>query len=183
MHGEAPAVELQVRSRTAPGAAARRCRQRAVLVRRLACAAAGRHQSQSHGARAGRARSSEALALAPEIGIPHQNLVVGDRAGPHRLDHLRAHSRGHRRRAGARRQRLDDGGRSPAHRGSAGRAAVDSQRAGGDRSAPAASSSADDLASLGAEYDLGARAGQIRDDLLALTRQRHAGRHAAHPAR
>ena len=110
---------------------------------------------------------AEALALAPLIGIPHQNVVLGDREG-----HIA----------------WTIFGRIPADTGSA------RARAGGPWTAAAEHPRivdpplgrlwtanarvatdprqlqliAGDLASLGAEYDLGARAGQIRDDLMAL---------------
>jgi penicillin G amidase len=110
---------------------------------------------------------ADALVLAPTIGIPHQNVVLGDREG-----HIA----------------WTIFGRIPAETGSA------RVRSGGPWTTPAehprivdpplgrlwtanARVASDprqlqliggDLASLGSEYDLGARAGQIRDDLTAL---------------
>jgi penicillin amidase len=109
----------------------------------------------------------EALALAPGIGIPHQNAVIGDESG-----HIAWTIFG----------RIPAGGGSGRVRGmlpwttaaehprildpplgrlwTANAQVTTDERAlqliGGD------------LAALGAEYNLGARAGQIRDDLLAL---------------
>ena len=110
----------------------------------------------------------EALALAPEIGIPHQNAVLGDREGhiawtifgriPQDTGPERARGGGpwttptdHPRIVDPALGRLWTAN---------GRVATDPrqlQLIGGD------------LASLGAEYDLGARAAQIRDDLLAIS--------------
>jgi penicillin G amidase len=109
----------------------------------------------------------EALALAPTIGIPHQNAVVGDTQG-----HIawtifgRIPAGGGPGRArgalpwttAAEQPRLLD---PPLGRLWTANARVTSEQGelrliGGD------------LADLGAEYNLGARAGQIRDDLLAL---------------
>ncbi len=119
-----------------------------------------------------RARSAaDAIALAPEIGIPHQNLVVGDEqghigwsiAGRIPLDTGAERARGAIAWTGrAEQPRLLD---PPLGRiwTANGRVTSDPRQEaliGGD------------LAGLGAEYDLSARAQQIRDDLLAL----------AHPA-
>jgi penicillin G amidase len=109
----------------------------------------------------------EALALAPVIGIPHQNAVIGDAQG-----HIawtifgRIPAGGGPGRArgalpwttAAEQPRLLD---PPLGRLWTANARVTSEQGelrliGGD------------LAALGAEYNLGARAGQIRDDLLAL---------------
>lgn len=109
----------------------------------------------------------EALELAPRIGIPHQNLVVGDRDGhiawsifgriPEDTGAGRAR-RGAPFTTGADQPRIVDppsGVIWTANARVTGEAR-DEQLIGGE------------LAALGSEYDLGARAGQIRDDLLAL---------------
>lgn len=109
----------------------------------------------------------QALAVAPQIGIPHQNAVIGDRDGhigwtifgriP--VDQSPSRSAGRPRwtDAAAHPQTLDP----PSGRLWSANARVTSdlaqeQAIGGD------------IASLGAEYDLGARARQIRDDLRGL---------------
>jgi penicillin G amidase len=110
----------------------------------------------------------EALALAPEIGIPHQNAVLGDREGhiawtifgriPEDAGPGRARSAGPWTTA-ADHPRIVDPALGRLWTANA-RVATDPrqlQLIGGD------------LASLGAEYNLGARAGQIRDDLAALS--------------
>jgi penicillin amidase len=109
----------------------------------------------------------EALALAPEIGIPHQNAVLGDTqghiawtifgripedTGPGRTRNPSAWT------TSTDHPRIVDPPFGRLWTANA-RVAVDArqlQLIGGD------------LTSLGAEYNLGARAGQIRDDLLAL---------------
>jgi penicillin G amidase len=109
----------------------------------------------------------EALALAPEVGIPHQNVVIGDAAG-----HIAWTIFG---------RIPEDTGRSRARGGSPWTTAADHPRIidpplGRLWTANARVASdprqqqliGGDAATLGAEYDLGARAGQIRDDLLAL---------------
>jgi penicillin amidase len=111
----------------------------------------------------------EALALAPDIGIPHQNAVVGDRNGhigwtifgriPTDIGAERA--RGHSPWTTAQdHPRILD---PPI-----GRIWTANARATDDERQEAAIGG--DLAPLGSEYDLGARAGQIRDDLLALNK-------------
>jgi penicillin amidase len=110
----------------------------------------------------------EALAVAPEIGIPHQNAVLGDRAGhiawtifgriPQDTGPGRARSGGPWTTA-ADHPRIVDPALGRLWTANA-RVATDPRQLeliGGD------------LASLGAEYNLGARAGQIRDDLMSLT--------------
>jgi penicillin G amidase len=110
----------------------------------------------------------EALAFAPEIGIPHQNAVLGDRAGhiawtifgriPEDTGRERARGAGAWTTA-ADQPRIVDPPVGRLWTANA-RVATDArqlQLIGGD------------LASLGAEYDLGARASQIRDDLLAIS--------------
>ena len=110
----------------------------------------------------------EALALAPEIGIPHQNAVLGDREG-----HIAWTIFGRiPEDTGPERARGGGPWTTPADHPrivdpvlgrlwtANGRVATDPrqlQQIGGD------------LASLGSEYDLGARAAQIRDDLLAIS--------------
>ncbi len=111
---------------------------------------------------------AEALALAPEIGIPHQNAVIGDRAGHIAwtiFGRIPADTGAARARAAvtwttaADQPRIVDPPLGRIWTANA-RVAADEhqlQLIGGD------------VAPLGAEYDLGARAGQIRDDLLALS--------------
>ena len=112
--------------------------------------------------------AEQALALAPQIGIPHQNVVIGDRDGHiawtifGRIPAGAAASRA--RAAGAatltaEHPRILD----PAM----GRLWTANARVTGDPAQLEAIGG--HLASLGSEYDLGARAQQIRDDLLALT--------------
>jgi penicillin G amidase len=110
---------------------------------------------------------AEALALAPEIGIPHQNAVIGDSAGhigwaifgriPEDTGPARARS-GAPWTSAADHPRIVDPPVGRLWTANA-RVTVDerAQRLIGG-----------DVAQLGAEYNLGARAGQIRDDLLAL---------------
>ena len=109
----------------------------------------------------------EALALGPQVGIPHQNFVVGDRDG-----HIGWTIYG--------RIPTDTGaerasGHSPWTTAEdhprivdppIGRIWTANARVTDDERQEAAIGG--DLAPLGAEYDLGARARQIRDDLLAL---------------
>jgi penicillin amidase len=111
-----------------------------------------------------------ALAIAPGVGIPHQNLIVGDRAG-----HIgwtvigRIPAGGGAARndgsgawlAGSEYPRIED---PPSGRLWAANARVTS-----DPRQEAIIG--DDEAAVGAEYDLGARASQIRDDLFALRGQ------------
>jgi penicillin amidase len=109
----------------------------------------------------------EALALAPGVGIPHQNFVVGDTAGhigwtiygriPTDIGAERAS--GHSPWTTVQdHPRLVD---PPI-----GRIWTANARPTNDERQEAAIGG--DLAPLGAEYDLGARARQVRDDLLAL---------------
>jgi len=110
----------------------------------------------------------EALALAPTIGIPHQNFVVGDRDG-----HIGWAIYGRVPVSAS------DGDRAvgtsgwlpePAHPvaidPSVGRIWTANARVTSDPAQERAIGG--ETATLGAEYDLGARAAQIRDDLLAL---------------
>jgi penicillin G amidase len=110
---------------------------------------------------------AQALDLAPEVGIPQQNLMVGDREG-----HIGWTIFG---------RIPEDTGPDRARRDGAWTTAADHPRIvdpplGRLWSANARVASeprqleliGGNLATLGAEYDLGARAGQIRDDLLAL---------------
>jgi penicillin G amidase len=109
----------------------------------------------------------DALALAPDIGIPHQNAVLGDAQG-----HIGWTIFG---------RIPEDTGPSRAGRGAPWTTPADHPRIidpplGRLWTANARVASdahqleliGGDIASLGSEYDLGARAGQIRDDLLAL---------------
>jgi penicillin amidase len=111
---------------------------------------------------------AEALALAPQMGMPHQNAVLGDRQGhiawtifgriPENTGPDRARGGGTWTSA-ADHPRIVDPPLGRLWTANA-RVATDPhqlQLIGGN------------LASLGAEYNLGARAGQIRDDLLALS--------------
>ncbi len=110
---------------------------------------------------------AQALELAPQVGIPHQNLMVGDRDGhigwtifgriPEDTGSTRALSSGAWTGVADHPRILDP----PLARLWSANARVASdprqlELIGGQ------------LAALGAEYDLGARASQIRDDLLAL---------------
>ena len=110
---------------------------------------------------------AEALALAPAVGIPHQNVVIGDEQG-----HIGWTIYG----------RIPaDTGATRASGGAPWTTVADHPRIvdpplGRIWTANARVASDDhqlrliggDVAALGAQYDLGARAGQIRDDLLAL---------------
>ncbi len=115
-----------------------------------------------------RARSvAEALEIAPEVGIPHQNMVIGDAEG-----HIAWTICG---------RIPEDTGASRAHAVSAWTTAADHPRIVDPPSGRIWTANArvasdarqleligGELAPLGAQYDLGARAGQIRDDLLSL---------------
>ena len=110
---------------------------------------------------------AEALSLAPAVGIPHQNVVIGDEQG-----HIGWTIYG----------RIPaDTGATRASGGAPWTTVADHPRIvdpplGRIWTANARVASDDhqlrliggDVAALGAQYDLGARAGQIRDDLLAL---------------
>jgi penicillin amidase len=110
---------------------------------------------------------SEALALAPGIGIPHQNFIVGDAQGHIAwsiLGRVPEESDAQRVRPGtpfttpADHPRIEDPPQGRLWTANA-RVTADAraqQLIGGD------------LAPFGSEYDLGARASQIRDDLAAL---------------
>ena len=110
---------------------------------------------------------AEALALAPAVGIPHQNVVIGDAQG-----HIGWTIYG---------RIPEDTGATRARGGAPWTTTADHPRIvdpplGRIWTANARVATDDhqlqliggDVATLGAEYDLGARAGQIRDDLLAL---------------
>jgi penicillin amidase len=110
---------------------------------------------------------TEVLALAPAIGVPHQNLVVGDAAG-----HIAWTIAG---------RIPEDTGAARARSGSAWTTASDHPRIVDPPSGRIWTANArvaseprqqqligGDKVALGVEYDLGARAGQIRDDLFAL---------------
>ena len=108
-----------------------------------------------------------ALNLAPTVGIPHQNLVVGDREGhiawtifgriPTNIGAERANGHSPWTTPESHPRIVDP---------QAGRLWTANARVTDDERQEAAIGG--DLASLGSEYDLGARARQIRDDLLAL---------------
>jgi penicillin G amidase len=110
----------------------------------------------------------EALDLAPQIGIPHQNLIVGDREGhigwtiagrvPVSVGPDRAIAGAPWRMAGDTPQLFD-----PA----IGRLWTANARATSDAAALAAIGA--ETAVFGAQYDLGARARQIRDALVGLS--------------
>ncbi len=109
----------------------------------------------------------EALAAAPQLGIPHENLVVGDRAGHIGwaiAGRIPAQAGAGRARAvpqwttAANHPHIEDPpiGRLWTANARVASDAAQQQLIGGH------------TAALGAEYDLGARASQVRDDLLAL---------------
>ncbi|HYB33689.1 MAG TPA: penicillin acylase family protein, partial [Steroidobacteraceae bacterium] len=110
---------------------------------------------------------AEALALAPAVGIPHQNFVAGDIKGhigwtifgriPQDTGPARARGAS-RWTTGAEHPQIFD---PPL-----GRLWTANARVAGD--ARQLELIGGELAALGSEYDLGARAGQIRDDLIAL---------------
>ncbi len=111
---------------------------------------------------------ADALAVAPEMGIPHQNLVVGDREG-----HIAWTIAGRiPASTEAGRSRNPAAWTSPQNHPQildppSGRIWTANARVTSDPRQAALIGA--DLATLGAEYDLAARARQIRDDLLALT--------------
>ena len=121
----------------------------------------------------------QALALAPSIGIPHQNFVVGDREG-----HIGWALYGRVPATGLAGPRIPAAVEQPRAAGSAGwleepaqPTAIDppvgrlwtaNARVTSDPEQERAIGG--DTASLGAEYDFGARASQIRADLLAINR-------------
>jgi penicillin amidase len=110
---------------------------------------------------------AEALELAPTIGIPHQNAVIGDSAGhiawtifgriPVDTGPGRAHAPGAWTTAADQPRIVDP---------PFGRLWTANARVATDPTQLQLLGA--DVAAYGAEYDLGARAGQIRDDLLAL---------------
>ena len=109
----------------------------------------------------------DALNLAPTVGIPHQNLVVGDREGhiawtifgriPTNIGAERANGHSPWTTAETHPRIVDP---------PAGRLWTANARVTDDERQEVAIGG--DLAPLGSEYDLGARARQIRDDLMAL---------------
>ena len=109
----------------------------------------------------------DALNLAPSVGIPHQNLVVGDREGhiawtifgriPTNIGAERANGHSPWTTPESHPRIVDP---------QAGRLWTGNARVTDDERQEAAIGG--DLASMGSEYDLGARAHQIRDDLMAL---------------
>jgi len=112
--------------------------------------------------------ATEALRLAPEIGIPHQNLVVGDRDGhvawtiagriPRAADWMRTPRHTDWLGAGEVPAILDP----PSGAVWSANARVTDERA-------VLSLLGGTYAAIGSGYDLGARAAQVRDDLAALT--------------
>lgn len=109
----------------------------------------------------------EVMNLAPTIGIPHQNLVAGDREGhiawtifgriPTNIGAERANGHSPWTTPDTHPRIVDP---------QAGRVWTANARVTDDERQEAAIGG--DLASLGSEYDLGARQRQIRDDLMAL---------------
>ena len=109
----------------------------------------------------------DALNLAPAVGIPHQNLVVGDREGhiawtifgriPTNIGAERANGHSPWTTPESHPRIVDP---------QVGRLWTGNARVTDDERQEAAIGG--DLASMGSEYDLGARARQIRDDLMAL---------------
>ena len=115
---------------------------------------------------------AQALALAPHDRHSAPELHGRRSRRPHRLDDRRPRSGGHRRPAERAAAGAAGRGRRETHPriiDPADRAAVDGERARHRRPAAAEASSVAIMRALGAEYDLGARASQIRDDLLALS--------------
>jgi len=121
----------------------------------------------------------QALALAPTIGIPHQNLVVGDRDGhigwaiygrvpAARLAGPRIPAAVGGLRAAGSSGWLEEPAHPTAIDPPVGRLWTANARVTSDPEQERAIGG--DTASLGAEYDFGARAAQIRSDLLALDR-------------
>ncbi len=111
---------------------------------------------------------AEALRLAPEIGIPGQNAMLADRDGHIGWAIFARIPRG----TGPGRARAQDGFIDPAeqpHLTDPPSARLWSANARVSGDPRALEILGGHVASLGAGYDLGARAGQIRDDLLALT--------------
>ncbi len=114
----------------------------------------------------------QALALAPTIGIPHQNLVVGDREGHigwaiyGRVPAARIPAAVADPRADGPSSWLEEPAHPTAIDPPQGRIWTANARVTSDPEQELAIGA--ETASLGAEYDLGARAAQIRDDLAAL---------------
>lgn len=110
---------------------------------------------------------AEVLALAPAFGMPHQNLVVGDAQGHIAWTIAGRIPEG----SGAARVRTVSAWTTPADHPRivdppAGRIWTANARVATEPRQQALIGG--DLTLLGAEYDLGARAGQVRDDLYAL---------------
>ncbi|GAC1452025.1 MAG: penicillin acylase family protein [Steroidobacteraceae bacterium] len=110
---------------------------------------------------------TEVLAQAPDIGIPHQNLVVGDAQGHIAWTIAGRIPEG----SGAARVRDVNAWTTPADQPRivdppAGRIWTANARVATEPRQQALIGG--DLAALGVEYDLGARAAQVRDDLFAL---------------
>jgi penicillin G amidase len=121
----------------------------------------------------------QALALAPTIGIPHQNFVVGDRDGhigwalygrvpAARLAGPRIPAAVDEHRAAGSSGWLEEPAHPTAIDPPVGRIWTANARVTSDPQQERAIGG--DTAALGAEYDFGARASQIRADLLALDR-------------
>jgi penicillin amidase len=110
---------------------------------------------------------TEVLSMAPDIGIPHQNLVVGDAEGHIGWTIAGRIPEG----SAAARVREVSTWTTPADHPrivdpASGRIWTANARVATEPRQQALIGG--DLTALGVEYDLGARAGQIRDDLLAL---------------
>ena len=142
-----------------------------LLVRLLARAAPGGHQHEPHAAGAGAPAWRRRWTLAPQIGIPHQNLWSGDRDGHIGWTIFGAHPARTPAPARARSTGAWTGAADhPRILDPPLGAAVERRTRAWPPIRASSSCIGGHLASLGAEYDLGARAGQIRDDLLALER-------------
>lgn len=112
--------------------------------------------------------AAEALSLASEVGIPHENLVVGDREGHigwALIGRIPADSRAGRSRAVP--EWTDSQSQPQIYDPPLGRVWSANARVASDPRQQELIGG--HLANLGAEYDLGARAAQIRDDLAALS--------------
>jgi penicillin G amidase len=111
--------------------------------------------------------TQEALALAPDIGIPHQNTIVGDSEG-----HIgwtifgRIPTDEGPHRSGGRSPWTDQDSHPRSFDPTSGRLWSANARVTSDTAQEGAIGG--DIATLGSEYDLGARARQVRDDLSAL---------------
>src|SRR5262249_16859931 len=112
--------------------------------------------------------TQQALALGANIGIPHQNAIIGDREG-----HIgwtifgRIPSDQGPHRSGGQSPWSDEASQPRSFDPPSGRFWSANARVTSDTAQEGAIGG--DIATLGSEYDLGARAQQIRDDLRGLT--------------